>query len=309
MDISTLHAFIAVARYQSFSKASESLFITQPAISKRVAALEIELGTQLFNRIARQISLTDAGKQLLPKAQEVVNQAEDMQRYASNLKHDISGDLSVAIAHHVGLHRMPPILKQFNQRHPKVKLDIRFEDSDKAFMGVQQGDIEFAVITLPSVLPDRLIKQVIWQDDLNFVVGVDHPLVNSGLKRHKAEDLIKQSAPTSPERLKQVSLKMLSEYPCVLTSQDTETHQIIHRKFQQQGLELDVQMQTNNLETLKMLTAAGLGWSVLPKTMNDDSIIVLNTQESLSRELGLVIHNKRTLSKAAHVLKTLIEKG
>ena len=89
MDISALQAFIAVARYRSFSMASDSLFVTQPAISKRVAALEYELGTQLFNRIARQISLTDAGKQLLPKAQEVVNQAEDLQRYASNLKHRI----------------------------------------------------------------------------------------------------------------------------------------------------------------------------------------------------------------------------
>ena len=89
MDISSLQAFIAVARNESFSKASEQLFVTQPAISKRVAALEEELGTQLFNRIARQISLTEAGKQLLPKAQELVHQAEDMQRYASNLNDDI----------------------------------------------------------------------------------------------------------------------------------------------------------------------------------------------------------------------------
>lgn len=296
MDISALQAFIAVARYRSFSMASDSLFVTQPAISKRVAALEYELGTQLFNRIARQISLTDAGKQLLPKAQEVVNQAEDLQRYASNLKHDISGDLSVAIAHHVGLHRMPPILKEFNQRHPNVKLDIRFEDSDKAFMSVEQGDIEFAVITLPSTLPDKLLKQVVWQDDLNFVVGVDHPLAQAS--RGDNDGLSKK-----------VTLTALSNYPCVLTSQDSETHQIIHRTFAQQNLTLDVQMQTNNLETLKMLTAAGLGWSVLPTTMNDASTVVLNAGALLSRELGLIIHSKRTLSKAAHVLKTLIENG
>lgn len=292
MDISSLQAFIAVARYQSFSKASEKLFVTQPAISKRVAALEDELGTQLFNRIARQVSLTEAGKQLLPKAQEVVNQAQDMHRYASNLNDDISGILSVAIAHHVGLHRMPPILKAFNELHPKVTLDIRFEDSDIAFMGVEQGDIEFAVITLPHTLPDKLIKQVIWQDDLNVVVGNDHPL---------AEDIAGV--------LTKVTLSELAKYPCVLTSQDTETHQIILRQFKNQDLAFDVQMQTNNLETLKMLTAAGIGWSVLPKTMNDASITVLNANVPLTRELGLVIHNKRTLSKAAHVLKTLIENG
>jgi DNA-binding transcriptional LysR family regulator len=158
-------------------------------------------------------------------------------------------------------------------------------------MGVEQGDIEFAVITLPSVLPDKLIKQTIWQDELNIVVGRDHPL----------------AAPS--RKSSGVSLQQLARFPCVLTSEDTETHQIISREFEVQNLILDVQMQTNNLETLKMLTAAGLGWSILPKTMNDSTMIVLKVDASFSRELGLVIHNKRVLSKAAHVLKTLIENG
>ncbi|MGK0376131.1 MAG: DNA-binding transcriptional LysR family regulator [Arenicella sp.] len=285
MDISALQAFIAVARHESFSKASEQLFVTQPAISKRVASLEDELGTQLFNRIARQISLTEAGKQLLPKAQDLVNQAEDMQRYASNLNQDISGNLSVAIAHHIGLHRMPPILKEFNLRHPKVTLNIRFEDSDQAYTSVEHGDIEFAVITLPKTLPDKLIKQTVWRDELDIMVSNGHVLAG-------------QSA---------LKLSTLSNYPCVLTSPDTETHQVIRREFQAQGLSINVQMQTNNLETLKMLTMAGLGWSLLPKTMRDKSLKALDVGLDLSRELGLVIHSKRSLSNAALALKSLIE--
>ena len=193
----------------------------------------------------------------------------------------------MAIAHHVGLHRMPPILKEFNERHPKVKLDIRFEDSDKAFMGVEQGDIEFAVITLPSVLPDKLIKQIIWHDELKIMVGNEHPLAND----------------------EQVDLSTLARYPCVLTSQGTETHQVIYREFEMQGLELDVQMQTNNLETLKMLTAAGLGWSLLPVTMYDNSIKALELGIDFSRNLGLVAHNKRSLSNAAQALRSLIEES
>ncbi len=287
MDISALQAFIAVARHESFSKASEQLFVTQPAISKRVASLEDELGTQLFNRIARQISLTEAGKQLLPKAQDLVNQAEDMQRYASNLNQDISGNLSVAIAHHIGLHRMPPILKEFNLRHPKVTLNIRFEDSDQAYTSVEHGDIEFAVITLPKTLPDKLIKQTVWRDELDIMVSNGHVLAG-------------QSA---------LKLSTLSNYPCVLTSPDTETHQVIRREFQAQGLSINVQMQTNNLETLKMLTMAGLGWSLLPKTMRDKSLKALDVGLDLSRELGLVIHSKRSLSNAALALKSLIEQA
>ena len=287
MDIASLQAFIAVARHKSFSKASDHLFITQPAVSKRVAALEEQLGTQLFNRIARQISLTEAGKQLLPKAQDLVAHADDMQRYASNLNDDISGNLSVAISHHIGLHRMPPVLKEFNLRFPKVQLDILFEDSDRAFHAVEQGDIEFAVITLPSELPDKLRMQAVWIDELNVVVGIDHPLA-------------KQSA---------VDLSQLSAYSSVLPSRDTETHKIVLREFEERNLALQVQMETNNLETLKMLATAGLGWSLLPKSMNDASLKVLDIGVRMSRELGLVIHGRRSLSNAASELKSLIEQS
>lgn len=285
MDILALQAFIAVARHESFSKASEQLFVTQPAISKRVAGLEEELGTQLFNRIARQISLTEAGKQLLPKAQDVVDQAEDMQRYASNLNQSISGNLSIAIAHHIGLHRMPPILKEFNQRYPKVTLDIHFEDSDQAFYMVQQGDIEFAVITLPNQLPEKLTKQTVWTDKLDVVVSRDHQLGT----------------------LANIDLAHLANYPCVLPSKDTETYKVIQREFDEQGLVLKVQMETNNLETLKMLVGAGIGWSLLPQTMTDKTLAALDVGVELMRELGLVVHKKRSLSNAAKALRSLIE--
>ena len=287
MDILALQAFIAVARHESFSKASEHLFVTQPAISKRVAGLESELGTQLFNRIARQISLTEAGKQLLPKAQDLVDQAEDMQRYASNLNQDISGNLSVAIAHHIGLHRMPPILKEFNQRYPKVALDIRFEDSDQAFDLVQQGDIEFAIITLPRELPKKLSKEVVWTDALNVVVSGDHELSS----------------------FDKVDLAQIANYPCVLTSKDTETYKVVRREFDERSLLLNVQMETNNLETLKMLVGAGLGWSLLPQTMTDKSLSVLDVNAKLIRELGLVVHKKRSLSNAAKELRSLINES
>jgi len=249
-----------------------------------VAALEEELGAQLFNRIARRISLTEAGKQLLPKARELVNQAEDMQRYATNLSQEISGNLSIAISHHIGLHRMPPIFKEFNQHYPTVNLDIRFEDSDQAFHAVEQGDIEFAIITLPKNIPKQLKKEVIWHDELAIVVANDHPL--SQVSNQRFSDL--------------------SNYQCVLPSSDTETFKIMQREFDQQGLTLNVQMQTNNLETLKMLVVAGLGWSLLPKTMLDNSLTKLTLSDNLQRELGVVLHKKRSLSNAATALKGLL---
>jgi len=285
MDIAYLQAFIAVTRDGSFSKASERLFITQPAVSKRVASLEAELGVELFNRIARSVSLTEAGKQLLPNAEELVSQAEELQRYASNLNKKVSGNLSVSIAHHIGLYRMQPILREFKQRFPDVDLDIRFEDSEQAFHSVERGDIEFGVITLPRLLPSNIKSEVIWVDNLKVVVANDHELANQI----------------------RVPLTELAKHVGVLPSRETETHQIMQRLFSKYKLEMQIQMNTNSLETLKMLVGAGLGWSLLPSTMlTDNHLKVLDIGVALERNLGLVLHKKRSLSNAAAALTELI---
>ena len=285
MDISSLEAFIAVAQSGSFSRASEQLNLTQPAVSKRVAGLESELGVQLFNRIARQISLTEAGKQLLPKASELLEQANELTLTMSNLSNEVRGNLSIAIAHHIGLHRMPPFLRRFHQLYPQVQLDIHFEDSDQAYLELVKGDIEFAIITLPQTLPEHLSQRVLWKDKLYPVAGRESVLASWD----------------------NVDVMGLATFPCVLPSTDTETHQILKRTFDSYGLELDVQMTTNNLETLKMLAVAGIGWSMLPETMLDDSLVVIDIDQPLYRELGVVFHTKRSFSNAGSALLQLLE--
>ena len=85
MDINNLKTFVSVAETRSFSLASENLFLTQPAISKRIAALESELATALFDRIGRQITLTEAGRALLPRARKILDELEDSRRAIRNL--------------------------------------------------------------------------------------------------------------------------------------------------------------------------------------------------------------------------------
>lgn len=308
MDIAALNAFIAVARDGSFSKASERLHITQPAVSKRVASLEVELGVELFNRVARSISLTEAGKQLLPKAQDLVSLSSELQRYASNLNDDISGDLSVSIAHHVGLYRMESILHEFNKRYPNVTLDIRFEDSEQAFNSVEHGDIEFGVITLPSVLPDKIHSEIVWVDDLNIVVAHDHKLAQQQIaQQQRSQQQRSQLKGEQENQQGRVSIENLADYACVLPTRETETHQIMQRLFSSHQLNMQVQMETNSLETLKMLVGAGLGWSLLPSTMlSSGDLTILDLGVNLTRNLGLVSHSKRSLSNAAQALRGLI---
>ena len=286
MDMHGLQAFVEVARQGSFSGAAESLFVTQPAISKRVKALEDELGTLLFDRIGRKTTLTEAGRALLPRASQLLDEAEDMRRFASSLSDAVTGSLVMGTSHHIGLHRLPPVLKAFRAAYPSVSLDIRFMDSEQACHAVESGDLELAIVTLPSAVPDNLHVETIWTDRLHVVAEPGHPL-NTGRK---------------------IPLDELVTFPCVLPGTSTYTHTILKNAIADHRMALDVSMTTNYLETLKMLVKTGFGWSVIPHTMVDGEIAVIETDLHLQRELGIVIHRQRTLSNAASaILETLQE--
>ena len=277
MEIATLQAFVEVAGHASFSAAAEAMFLTQPAVSKRVAQLESELGVRLFDRIGRRVSLTSAGAALLPRAQRLLNDARELRRLVSDLSGEVGGRLVMGTSHHIGLHRLPAPLKRFTDSYPQVELDIRFMDSEAACRAVETGDLELAIVTLPPQQQPNLSMQVIWDDPLAFMVATDHPL--AGRDR--------------------VTLDELMEYPAVLPGSTTYTRAILEEAVRSAGTELRVGMATNYLETLHMLVATGLGWSLLPATVLDDKVreIAVDGMQ-LSRQLGAVTHRKRSLSNA-----------
>ena len=148
MDLANLNAFIAIAETGSFSGAAERLFLTQPAISKRIASIEQQLKLRLFDRLGREVSLTEAGRALLPRAYQILNVLDDTRRALNNLNGEVSGRLTLATSHHIGLHRLPPLLREFTRTYPKVALDIQFLDSEVAYEEILHGRAELAVITL-----------------------------------------------------------------------------------------------------------------------------------------------------------------
>ncbi|MDH4572776.1 LysR family transcriptional regulator [Salinicola acroporae] len=286
MDTQSLQAFIAVADTASFSLAGEQLHLTQPAISKRIAALEYQTGAKLFDRINRRVSLTEAGRLLLPRARQILQLVEDSRRTLSNLSGSVEGSLTLATSHHVGLHRLPPVLKAFTQRYPDVDLDLRFLDSEQAYHGVIAGEIELAVVTL-SPQPYPQVESVpVWIDQLRFLAAPDHPLT--------ARDSL--------------SLADLVDYPAVLPGPLTFTRDIVINSFTQAALSIDVALSTNYLETLKMMASIGLGWSVLPESLIDDDIAELPVDHPpIVRRLGYLVHRERTLSNAGRAMIAELE--
>ncbi|MBT2788649.1 MULTISPECIES: LysR family transcriptional regulator [unclassified Halomonas] len=281
MDTQSLQAFLAVADTQSFSRAAEQLHLTQPAVSKRIATLESQVGTRLFDRIGRRIALTEAGSVLLPQARRILLTVEDSRRALANLSGQVGGKLTLATSHHIGLHRLPPLLKQYTQRHPEVTLDLHFLDSEQAYQGVLDGTLEMAVVTLAPHPHEQLQVVELWRDRLCFACAIDHPL--------------NHQPPQS-----ELSLIDLCEYNCVMPGAKTFTGSLIAQRFSEAGLHLPVSMATNYLETLKMMCSVGLGWSLLPEKMIDSELVELSVDTPpIYRPLGYLVHTNRTLSNAA----------
>ncbi len=105
MDIQNIRAFLMVVETRSFSRAAEKLFITQPAISKRISMLEFSLDCQLFDRLGKNIQLTQAGEALIPSYQKILTELNESERIISALRTSISGHLKFGTSHHIGLHR------------------------------------------------------------------------------------------------------------------------------------------------------------------------------------------------------------
>jgi DNA-binding transcriptional LysR family regulator len=285
MDVPSLQAFLAVADTHSFSGAAERVYLTQPAISKRIATLEAELGVRLFDRLGRHTRLTEAGRALLPHGRAVLNGLEDGRRAIQNLSGQVAGELLFATSHHIGLHRLPAALKQFHVRYPSARLNIRFMDSERASAAVASGELELAVVTLPTTVTPDLRATPVWDDPLDVVVSTTHPLA---------------TAPTA-------SLEQLTAYPAILPGAGTYTREIILEALGSLRDRLIIGMATNYLEVLKMLTAIGLGWSALPRTMIDDELKVVQIRKlRIRRTLGIVTSARRTLSNAGNALIDVI---
>ena len=286
MDTQNLRAFLLVAESGSFSKAAKRLHLTQPAVSKRIAQLEAQLNVSLFDRIGRRISTTEAGEALLPHARAVHLELQAAQQSVRDLAGEVRGRLRLATSHHIGLHRLPPLLSFFSKAFPAVQLDIDFMDSEQAYELTLQGEVELAVVTLAPSSIVNIVTRPIWLDPLDFMVQEGTQLT----------------------RKKALGLKELSQHPAILPGLNTYTGQIVKSLFEQRSLPIQIAITTNYLETIRMMASVGLGWTVLPRSMRDPSLATLPIRDArIERTLGAIHHEGRSLSRAAQAFIEALE--
>lgn len=291
MDRTALETFLAVAETGSFSATAERMGLTQPAVSKRVQALEQQVGHRLFDRVGRRSHLTEAGRVLLPAARRILRGMREAQDRLAGLSGTVAGVLRLASSHHVGLHRLPAVLRRFGTAHPDVELDLSFLDSEQGYERVRTGAVDLAVVTLAPRTLAPLRARPVWQDPLVYCAAADHPL----------------AAPTAAP----LELGTLARWPALLPGPGTYTGRLVLERFARRGLEVRTAMSTNYLETIRRMVSIGLGWSVLPEGMLDEGIVRLplrsRDEAGLTRTLGYVVHQELTRSGPAAAFIAALE--
>ena len=285
MNLAAFEAFLKVMETGSISIAAEQLFITQPAVTKRIHSLEDYFGVKLFESAGRGIQPTHAAHSLLPKVKMWLNELGEIHHTLSHEQAHVQGRLKIGTSHHIGLHHLAEPLKRFVQQFPQVTLDVHFVDSEQAHEQVLAGELELAFLTLPPRGDDRLNYLTIWHDPLVFVAAPFHALAQQ----------------------QQLHLEDLIAYPSLLPAAHTYTSQIMLAEFEKKGLKPQISMGNNPLESIRMLVSIGLGWSVLPKTLLNHELVQLDLNLKLNRQLGMVWHPARIQSKAAAQLIQMMQ--
>lgn len=252
MDFKELESFVTIAKVKSFSKASEKLFLTQPALSNHISKLEKELGITLFERNNRKTELTPAGQQFYISAQEILNQRENALLSLEKYQGKIDGMLQIATSSVPGQYIMPDILTGFHRLYPDVTFNLHYLSSGEVTNLIVAGDLDFGFV---GAEPDN--RNIVYEkvaDDELVVIAPNFPPFN---------------------RMTSITFERLLDEPLLLRKDGSGTRQAFdtaYRAFAQLGKPAKILSYMDNNEMIMLCVKAGLGLSLVSQISIEDKV-------------------------------------
>ena len=291
MDYDQLSSFLEVAKLQSFSRAAEKIYRTQPAISAQVRLLEQECGERLFDRSGKRVSLTPAGEILHRYAQQIIGLHRDALQAIAELNQTPRGKLLIGANEATCLYVLPKTFARFKQLYPLVQISIYRNFSHKILQKLQEGAIELGIVTLPQSSGNTEVIPV-FRDDMTVVVPAQHAL---GRKRS-------------------VTLDEVASCPLILPKTG-HTRVVLDRLLRDYRHHLQISMELASVETIKKFVGAGLGISFISRAYAQPEVaagvlkLVPIAGQKLERELGLIFRRDRHLSLPAKVFIEVVRES
>jgi DNA-binding transcriptional LysR family regulator len=281
MDFDQLHTFLEIVRLKSFSKAAQTCYRTQPAISAQVRQLEQELRTELFERFGSRISLTTAGKLFAGFAEQMLDLRRRAQDAMAELETNPRGELVIAANEATCIYVLPKVFSQFRQLFPAVQLQVNRSYGSHVMEAVLDNSADFGMAQLP--MDDKRIQVVnIHRDEIRLVVPARHPL--AGHTSVSAQDVV--------------------DFFLIMPQQGKTRNRLNHWLEPVED-EVRISMELDSTEMMKHFVMAGLGVTFLAVSNCQEEIAAGKLQavplspEALHRRLGLIYRRDKALSKAA----------
>lgn len=241
VDVRQLEMFRAVVEEGAFTRAAERLHVSQSAISRQLQLLEQELGTLLVHRTGRGVTLTSDGEVLLSTAKRVDSELQDAVSQITGARELRHGLVSLGGGMTVALYILPKLLKRFRSRYKNVEVRIATGETDLLLRLLRARQVDLALLTLPIVATDLEVHPVL-KEEMVVVTAGQHALT----------------------RERTIDAKKLARYPMVLFESGSNTRKVLDDFFREEETAVKVVMQTENVEIIKAMVAAGLGITILP---------------------------------------------
>ena len=281
MDFDQIHTFLEIVRLKSFSKAAQTCYRTQPAISAQIRQLEHELKAELIERFGSRISLTTAGKLFAQYAEQMLDLRRQAQNALNELETSPRGELVIAANEATCVYVLPSVFAQYKSQFPGVQLQVNRSYGARVVEAVMENVADFGLTQLP-VAEKRVQIVDIYRDEIHCVVPAGHPLAQ--FERIVCEDLI--------------------HYPLLLP-QSGMTRGRLNAWFEKVEDDVRISMELDSTEMMKRFVQAGLGITFLAASSCREEVAegLLKTiplgPEPMTRKLGLIYRKDKALSKAA----------
>jgi DNA-binding transcriptional LysR family regulator len=293
MEDHKLKVFCTVAETKSFSKASEIIHLTQPAVSLQIQALEELYETKLFDRSSSMVSLTSSGEVLYRYAKEILALYAAAEKNIGELTGLVKGSISVGASSTIGNYLLPSVIADFRRTHPKIKIHLFVGNTKKIVELLNSGNIDFGMVE-GDVTRQKLLVEKLLKDELVVIIPALHPWA----------------------KRKEISIYDVTKEPFILREEGSGTRQIIEKYFNKHGIsthDMKASMMLGSTVAIKEAVESGMGISIVSrwaarKESKYGSLKLLSIkEENLFREFSLISQKSAIGSHAVDEFLTYLK--
>lgn len=241
LTLRQLRVFEAVARHLNFSRAAESLYLSQPAVSMQIKQLEQNIGLPLLEQVGKRLHLTDAGRELLKYSRSILQQVQEMDALFGEMKGLEHGQLNIAVVSTAN-YFMPQLLAKFIRRHPKINVSLSVANRDSVVRQLDENVADLAIMGQPPEGTDMLSKAFM-PNPMVVIAAPDHALA----------------------KLNKVQPRQLATETFLLREKGSGTRGVVERFFTSHKLPLPAHMEMDTNEAIKQSVSAHIGIGIISR--------------------------------------------